>query len=121
VINISEYDIVGGGMTRLIKYMSEDLSIAFQSIKNDCKPFLQEIKGAGFIYRGIKNTSWFIKKTTRSNRNPMNMTQRNLELYDKVFKEKFGWKPRSEGVFTSADLDDMHMYGSIYYFFPIGI
>ena len=39
---------------------------------------------------------------------------------DKVFKNKFGWKARSEGVFSVGDKSSTFLYGRPFYFFPIG-
>lgn len=41
-------------------------------------------------------------------------------MFDVFFKEKFGWKARSEGIFCASDIMVSNDYGIVSIFFPIG-
>jgi hypothetical protein len=98
-------------------------------IKRDCDHFLKEMKGSRrLLYRGISELPTQSKEIidnvykvlTRKNRKPADMPNEIHIVINKKFKEKFGWQPRTEGVFTSFDSDIAYKYGNSYYFFPIG-
>lgn len=93
-------------------------------IKNNCQPWLKQTKYCnGFFYRGVKTGTWnspFVKKITRKDRNPMNTSIKYTKKLDDIFQKKFGWKPRTTGVFITSDKDEAKMYGLPYIFFAIG-
>jgi len=92
-------------------------------IKRDCKPFLKRIKGAKeFLWRGIEMKSDDITKIIpRKNRYPKDTPQDIHDAFDSMFKQRFGWKARSEGVFCYATKGATTGYGAAsYMIFPIG-
>ena len=112
---------------RLQNYINEEKenieSIWIKLIK-DCKPFLKELKRSNsisrqFFYRGSnKINADIIKIKPRNNRNPLNTPKKIHNYLDQEFKKKFGWKARSEGVFTTSNFHTG--YGKSHIFFPIG-
>ena len=110
---------------RLDNYISENTIQDYVTlIKRDCKPWLKEIKNCGLFYRGMKDHGVFAKKKVRTDRIPMNMDYRETELLDNAFKKKFGWKPRTNGLFvTGSSILAMGYTGAgmaPYTVFPIG-
>ena len=89
-------------------------------IKRDCKPFLKEFNKP--LYRGThkKIKEDIVKIIPRTDRRPKDLSIEWHEWGDKYFLERFGWKARSEGVFTSFSEWFASRYGKSYLFFPIG-
>jgi len=124
---------------RFMEDISEESShedvIAF--IKANCKFILAEIrktpaslKDYNFLYRGIKKSfnkddsfigdrNYFIG-TVRKDRRPKDLSIDLHVLFDNAFEEVFGWKARSQGLFTSGHKSDTSSYGRPYVVFPIG-
>jgi len=104
--------------------MDDDIgkSIA-QKLKEDCTPFIKEMKSNNlhnWFYRATEHGWNFISPPIkpRKDRRPRNTPK---EYMDKLFKKKFGWKARSEGVFVSTDRNQIeYVYGDPYLFFPMG-
>jgi hypothetical protein len=95
-------------------------------VKKDCAPFLKEMgksqKGS-FIYRGISGgvrSGTIEKRTSRKDRWPSDVPQEIHEYVDKELKAMFGWRPRSQGTFTSASFMTAAEFGIPSIFFPIG-
>lgn len=120
---------------RLYNYLNEDegvfqfynpseketLKKAWDIIQKDCKPFLKDIRNArNFLYRGMKEQKNFVKKKVRTDRSPMNTPEDLHELYDRYFKEKFGWNARSNAVFANGNSLEASQYGREFMIFPIG-
>lgn len=109
-------------MTRLKNYIKEELNwrrIA-EIIKKDCKPYLKEI-GNLSLYRGMfAENRPFVKKISRTDRKPKDSSLVSHKIMDNIFKKKYGWKARSEGVFVTGDRSITHAYGITYIYFPIG-
>jgi len=71
--------------------------VDWSPITKDCKPFIKELKGAhNLLLRGSRKS------------NPG------------IIKVKFGWKPRSTGVFCSGSLNTALFYGPVNSVWPIG-
>jgi len=94
-------------------------------IANNCKPFLKEFgiryMHDYFIFRGLKtqNIKTFTKIKTRKDRLPR-IIDKDLHKYlNELGKELFGWKIRSEGVFTGAHFT-AQAYGDVSIFIPSG-
>ena len=90
-----------------------------------CRPYIEELrknKATQFFYRGTDkiNNKRIIMVKPRKDRQPKDMPYEAHEYIDNYFKKKFGWKPRSEGVFTSYYRGNAGTYGSSTMFFPIG-
>ena len=117
-------------MTRLKQYINKKSIIyddkytdsIFKLIRKDCKPYLKMIKPYKEVfYRGTDQGNVpFLKRNTRTDRYPLTMNVNIHKILDKVFSKHFGWKVRSEGVFTSGDEEGAEGYGDVYLFFPIG-
>lgn len=58
-----------------------------------------------FLYRGLtkKTSDRMIRKKPRKLRHPKDTEPELQKLVDKLFQEKFGWKPRAQGVFATSD------------------
>ena len=98
---------------------------AAKKIKKECQPFLKEIHGAGFLWRGSdRSTRKGIEIIVpRKDRHPKDMPKVTHDMIDKILKKKFGWKPRSEGVFCSPVPSVAQLYGLdnyVYLIFPRG-
>ena len=111
---------------RLKQYIFESSDITYddiQMIKKDCKKFFYESR---FMHRNLplyRRMKRNIKKyeiiTPRKNRKPRDTPIEIHKELDKLFKNEFGWKVRSEGVFCSGSITSS-IYGNLYYMFPIG-
>jgi len=91
-------------------------------IKRDCKPFLKRVKGAKeFLWRGMDRRLDIITKIVpRKNRAPKDTPQEVHDILDDLFRSRFGWKARSEGVFCYARKGSAEGYGTAHMVFPIG-
>ena len=84
------------------------------------KKYIRECKKAnGFLYRGsykeVKNVE---KIVPRIDRRSTLMSDTAKETYDNLFYNMFGWKARSEGVFTIGDRSGARQFGKTYLFIP---
>ena len=118
------------GIMKFKKYIKEINDDDFtdsiaKRLKKDCMPFIKEMKSNNlynWFYRATEHHYKDISKIKpRKNRRPRNMPLEIHKYMDKVFKKKFGWNVRSEGVFVSSDRNQLeYIYGDTYLFFPIG-
>jgi hypothetical protein len=119
-------------MTRFIKHLNEESQsdktkeVLLDIIQTSCQPFLKEMRQNNikdFLYRGVNYglDYWEVKKT-RTDRKPKDTKQEIHELLDDLFLKKFGWRARSQGVFTIGDKSKISQkgYGHHHIFFPIG-
>ena len=120
---------------RLLKQLDEKLSAEdkyerkhgtsfdeiIETVQKDCKKFLLLIKSGGVVYRGSHNKHKPLEKYAMRTgvRKPRNTDKKIHIHFNKLFKEKFGWKVR-DGIFTSGNYSQTVLYGDAYYFFPIG-
>jgi hypothetical protein len=99
-----------------------DLNRIIAILKKDCSKFLTEIKHSpSFMYRGTYRGGDFILDYRRDDRIPKDTPKDFHASIDYAFYDLFGWKARSEGVFTSSSKGTANSYGSSFYFFPKGI
>ena len=92
--------------------------MAITKIRENCKPFLKE---KVIMYRGSHKKIELLRKTRRRKlRKPKDTDIRVHKIAEKFFMKKFGWKPRSQGVFAVGSYSAATYYGNAYYFFPIG-
>jgi len=105
------------------EYISEMLKI----IEKDCKPFLKEIKKSDgrLLFRGIrgaikKDKNGLEKRRVRKNRKPSDIPLELHKYIDDELYAKFGWHPRSEGVFATSSFMNAVNFGVPHLFFPIG-
>ena len=87
----------------------------------DCKEYVKDLKRTGEVmYRGAKGGD-MTKIVPRKDRSPKDMPRDVHEELDSLFKHKFGWNARSEGVFCSGDLGQARGYGdAVFTVWPIG-
>ena len=111
---------------RLDNYISETTTNDYITlIKRDCQPWLKAMKNCnGFFWRGLKKPGDFIRIRVRTNRVPMNMEREEAASLDRGFQKKFGWKPRSSGVFVSGSDREARGYSGlavgVHAIFPMG-
>jgi hypothetical protein len=109
---------------RLQTYINEEYEVdhVIKVLQRDCKKFIDFIrlyKPTPFVYRGVTRANDdYTTKTTRTNRKPVDTPKYTHDILDELFYDKFGWKPRSEGVFTWTK--EVQGYGKMNLFFPIG-
>ncbi len=112
------------------KYDNEYIAtkVIYPMLVKNSKPFMIEFlrnqrkSGFKWLWRGTdKQITEIGAVTTRKNRKPKDTPQKVHELLDLLFFKKFGWKVRSEGVFTNPYANFVLPYGNYkYVFFPIG-
>ena len=102
-------------------YMVKDWLEVVDKLKQDCKPFIREKKKGKWLYRGIKKSMPPVDIVKpRKNRKPRDMPEDLHDELDYKFKEEFGWKSRSEGVFCTSNMTDAGYYGEPFIIYPIG-
>lgn len=112
---------------RLQKYLTEVESVKWEEIKPEVEAIIDECskisavykKAGSFIYRGIKDFEWIIEKQGRGAkvRIPRNTRIEVHRFFNKIFKEKLGWKVR-DGISTTPQAGWADFYGNPYIFFP---
>jgi len=119
---------------RLQQYLNEEhntMENVVKMIKKDCKLYLTILRKTDkMLYRGTlkdvpsdaenSNDVYYFKKKPRIDRKSTDMPPLTHKRLDELFYEKFGWKPRSEGVFVTSDWGTAAFYGKAFLFFPIG-
>lgn len=111
---------------RLIKFITEaeDIGAEYEQVlqlKKDCSQFFNEISEGQRWWRGSRKglTDTVIKKMPRLNRKPKDTPENIHAWLDDFLKKKFGWKPRSEGVFVATNPYSAEDFGpETYMFFP---
>lgn len=109
-----------------------NLEKILEKLRKDCAPFLKEVKGAKrLLWRGIRKPmglkSVIVKRRRRKKRRPLSTSIELHNRLDVMFKDKFKWKARSEGVFATPVKSSAYFFsgfkesnGAAYLFFPIG-
>jgi hypothetical protein len=117
---------------RLLEYVSqidkknEELKYDItEKLINDCSEFLEVLEK---IHNNINNCLWrgshrgtkdIDKFIPRIDRIPTDTAEWLHNEWDKMFKEKFGWKARSEGVFVTSRYSFASGFGNAaHLFFP---
>jgi len=109
--------------------LSPDQEI-WSHLKKNCSEFISFYKkmkhpdnNGRMFYRGmhlsIPDYEVFVP---RKNRKPLSSVEWMQKMQDDALEKRFGWRPRSEGVFAlslypGAD-DELAVYGKTYMFFP---
>lgn len=114
-------------MSKFYNYLNEKDNIRdypddLELIKKDCLPFLKDLKRSKypFLYSGRSSWDPFVKRKVRKNRRPKDSPIELHEIFDRFFKNNFGVKARSEGMFVSRSSYLAEDYGTPYWVFPIG-
>jgi len=117
-------------------------------LKKDCKPFLEEAKGNGLLFRGVNDLGtpkkvsipWVIdgmepgepinlyKKAVRNDRQPKDSSVLAHNIVNEWFKDEFGYPARSETIFCIGMIGKygdesagiVRKYGTPRVVFPIG-
>jgi len=111
-----------------------DLQPFIDTLKKDCGPFLSVLKSSNtFLYRGFwvkgekrkelhkcETGIVYFKSKPKKDRKPKDMERADHDELNELLKKKFGWKPRSQGVFATGDQSEAGAYGDDFLFFPIG-
>jgi hypothetical protein len=91
------------------------------TLHKDCKTFIESIHFGQKVFRGSKKrANPLLKVTPRKDRKPKDMPQDVHAALGRAFVKRFGWNPRTEGVFATGGYPQAEEYGTAYYFFPIG-
>jgi hypothetical protein len=109
---------------RLEKYINE-AETNWDKVIKDCQPFLKKYgnlyKKRQYVWRGSKkNVREILKVTAREDRRSSDVPKILHDRLDELFKKKFGWNVRSEGVFCTGDKHIAEYYGNARIFLPIG-
>lgn len=114
---------------RLINYLNEKKEWdreefeekLFPLIKKNCSQYLKELKkskGECLLFRGWDGKlNGFDIKTPRKDRLPRLVPEYLHVLLDEELKKRYGWKVRSEGVFTGNRKSVGH-YGNLHFIIP---
>jgi len=104
------------------EFMMDCLNVWIPRIKKDCKPIVSIMrKTKKFLWRGMAgDNEGFVIKTPRQDRNPTDTPTRVHKEFDRQYKLRYGWKPRSEGVFVSNKEVGTTGYGPKHVIFPVG-
>ena len=107
---------------KLQQYITEDsfsnIDDMITAIKRDCGKWLKESNGRA-AFRGMKNKPDMYLATVRDNRKPKDTSKVVHDMMNKSLSDKFGWKPRSEGMFCTGDMWVASQYGKPYMVFPV--
>lgn len=116
---------------RLTNYLTEEtledieqekklVNEMIETLEHDCSEIISVYKKAnGFLYRGSKKSiKMYDYITPRPDRQPKDTPQIYHDMIDDIFKKKYGWRARSEGVFASGEVMAKE-YGKAYLFFPV--
>lgn len=89
-------------------------------IKKNCMPYLKDIKKSGkdFLQREMDSSTDFSLRTVRKDREPTDTPLHIHKYLNSLFKKRFGWNVRSEGVFVWLNRRDLSSYR--YLIFPFG-
>jgi len=106
---------------KLKRFLTEESKEEIKDIlQRDCSKYLKEV-GKNVLYRASKkNVKDIMKLAPRIDRRPRDTNVMVHKVLDDLFKQKYGWNVRSNGIFVSADPSSIFIYGKPYTFFPIG-
>jgi hypothetical protein len=102
--------------------------VAFQKVidalKSKCGKYYRDAKKSGKVfYRGTFKVDWrevITPITPRTDRKPKDTNRILHDMVDDLFEKKFGWRPRSQGIFTSSHRGMVAGYGNTFSVWPIG-
>lgn len=117
-------------MSRLYEYIQKDVLAVQEILASKCQPYINDMGRlvhepngwfTGLLYRGAdKLMSNYIIKKPHVDRKPKDTPVELSEKIDDMMEKKFGWRPRSQGVFATFDAGVAHEYGDPYIFIPCG-
>ena len=97
----------------------EEIERVKRTLKKRCMPFLKEFDAP--IYRGYNKgiSGLMSRKITRKDRVPRFIPKEVHEELDDLLESIYGWRPRSNGIFTGDEITAAN-FGKLYMFFPVG-
>lgn len=109
---------------KFLRYMNENIKEINEDdvdelIQRDCQPWLKASQGE-VVYRGAKNKPYCYKGTVRTDRRPVDTKPELQIMFDNIIQKKYGFKPRSNGLFVTGNIGDATRYGRVYRITPIG-
>jgi len=108
---------------RFYNYLSEDIeNDLYTKLKERCIPYLQEMQRNNYLplYSGRDSKIPFFIKRIRKDRKPLDTPEGVHNLFNKYFKEKFGYNLRNESIFLTMNRAFARGYGDIHVIFPTG-
>lgn len=99
--------------------LSNEISDFNDQIQQDCKEYLQLIKGKDPLFRGMKTEDEYGKKKIRKNRKSRIMPSDLFEKFNKWLEEN-GHNRRDRSIPVISDPSNAEIFGLAYYIFPIG-
>lgn len=96
-------------------------------VKKECSEIINIYKKAGrVLFRGtrgdrakqVDEEGRISKVVPRKRRNPKDTDKETQKILDNLFNQRFGWKPRSQGIFA-AGIESARYYGTPHGFFPV--
>lgn len=105
---------------RLKHYINEESNISKEDILSNCSEIISIYsKKKLFFYRGIKHFgNDIISRTPRTDRKPKDMPKKSHLIFNECLYNRFGWRPRTEGVFATNSPQLSKEYGKTFVFFP---
>lgn len=101
-----------------------EIQRVIDTLKSKCGKYYREAKKSGkMFYRGTYKADWrepITPITPRTDRRPKDTNKVLHNLVDDLLEKKFGWRPRSEGIFTSSHRGMVAGYGNTFSVWPIG-
>lgn len=93
-----------------------------ETIKTDCKPWLQETNdGALKVYRGVPKTLDIVtKRRVRRRRRPRDSAPEWHKLFNGLIKEKGLVANRTNSIFVSGEPEQVYEYGEVFVILPVG-
>lgn len=108
---------------RLDNFINEGVNVEqyLPHIKKKCGMAIKVMTSSQrLMFRGLDESQELVRKRVRKNRRPKDSWEEYSEYLDNALKEKFGWKPRSEGLFVSGNYMMASSYGHVHVIFPVG-
>jgi hypothetical protein len=116
------------------QYLTEEtytVKTALEMIYTHSTPFIKDLLKDGFnnkrydelLYSGRHESRDMFVGAVRKNRRPVDTSQYQHELFDRLFYKKFGIKGRSQALFCTGNAGVARNYasgGSAYMIFPVG-
>lgn len=102
-------------------YTIEDgltLDIVFDDIYRDCGDYLKLISEQ-LLWRGMFRDDEFGEMYPIENRNPRDTPKLINSMFNDILYDKFGWYPRTDGVFAFQKPGSASNYGYSYMIFPV--
>jgi hypothetical protein len=89
---------------RLNNYLIEEEKLySYLDIQKDCKPYLSELKSSKNVLMRLSLNYKFdtiVKYALKKDREPVDTPVELHDIMNDFLKKKFGWSPRSNGLFT---------------------